>query len=87
MDKTELIKTYPFEFKIRFMDKEIGEFSSKINGTANKKSDSDIVIEFEKEGETFNNFMELKFYLEKIFKKKMVLLAKKLLKEEIRENI
>ena len=55
----------------------------------NQKSDSDIdiLVEFDKGGKTFDNYMELKFYLERLFMKKVDLVIKDTLKPRIKSRI
>lgn len=84
---TNKLKMHLPEIKKRFMVKEIGIFGSQIRGEAKSKSDVDILVEFEEGGETFDNYMDLKFYLEDIFGKKVDLVIKNVLKEEIKEDI
>ncbi|MFH1776170.1 MAG: nucleotidyltransferase family protein [Candidatus Omnitrophota bacterium] len=70
-------------FKVR----RLGIFGSYLKGARNKKSDVDILVEFEQEGETFDNYMELKFFLEKMFKTKVDLILKDAVREEIKQDI
>lgn len=86
-DIAKMLKTHLSEIKERFKVKEIGVFGSYIKGKAKKRSDVDILVEFEQEGETFDNYMELKFFLEKLFKRKVDLVIKNALREEIKEEI
>ncbi|MEN4017774.1 MAG: nucleotidyltransferase family protein [Methanobacterium sp.] len=57
------------------MLKKIGIFGSYAKGQQNEESDVDILVEFEKP--TFDNFMELAFFLEDLFGKKVDLLTPK----------
>ncbi|MBU0486898.1 MAG: nucleotidyltransferase family protein [Bacteroidetes bacterium] len=50
----------------------IGLFGSYSRGNANAGSDIDILIEFQPEGETFDNLMAVYDYLERIFEKTKV---------------
>lgn len=52
----------------RFGVRRIGLFGSYIRGEQKPGSDIDILVEFEKEKKTFDNYMELKFFLEELFK-------------------
>ena len=60
----------------KFGVKKIEVFGSYVNGEETEKSDIDLLIEFEKGKKTFDNFMELVFFLEKILGKKVDLLTK-----------
>jgi predicted nucleotidyltransferase len=84
---TNKIKKHLPEIKRGFKVKEIGIFGSRIKGKAKRKSDIDILVEFEKGYKTFDNYMELKFYLEDLFGCKVDLVLKSSLKEEIRNQI
>lgn len=84
---TRKLKAHIAEIKERFKVKEIGLFGSRIKGEAKKGSDIDILVEFEEGGETFDNYMDLKFFLEEIFHTKVDLVMKNVLREEIKEDI
>ena len=60
----------------RFGVKRIGLFGSYVRGEERAESDVDIVVEFEKEKATFDNFLDLAEYLEKLLGKKIDLLTK-----------
>ena len=46
-----------------------------------------ILVEFSRRNKTFDNYMELKFYLEKIFRRKVDLVIKEALKTRIRRKV
>ncbi len=81
------LKKHLPEIKSRFRVKELGIFGSYIKGKAKKKSDIDILVEFEHGFKTFDNYMELKFYLEDLFNCKVDLVLKSALKEELKPYI
>ena len=58
--------------------KKIGLFGSFSKGTQHKKSDLDFLVVFD--SPTFDNYMDLKFFLEKIFKKNVDLVTEDNLK-------
>jgi len=60
----EKLRTYKPIIKERFKVKNIGIFGSFARGEQTLKSDIDILVEFDKEGKTFRNYMELKYFLE-----------------------
>lgn len=45
----------------------IGLFGSYNRGEQNENSDVDILVEFEENRKTFDNYMDLKFFLEDLF--------------------
>jgi len=55
--------------------KKIGLFGSYARNDSKKKSDIDLLVDFEEK--TFDNFIELAFELEKLFDKKVDLLTEK----------
>ncbi len=65
--------------------KEIGLFGSFSDGTFSEESDIDIIVELEKP--IGWKFFSLEIYLQKIFNRKIDLVSKNALKEQIRESI
>ena len=59
----------------KFSVKKIGLFGSFAKEKQNKKSDVDIVVDFE--NPSFDNYMDLLFLLEKTFKRKVDLVIEK----------
>jgi predicted nucleotidyltransferase len=74
-DNTETMKIYGV--------KRIGIFGSFLKSAENNKSDVDILVEFQKGKKLFDNYMELKFFLETLFHRKVDLVLKEALKPEI----
>jgi predicted nucleotidyltransferase len=68
-----------------FAVKEIGLFGSFSDNTNDEKSDIDILVEFEKP--IGWKFFSLELYLEKTFNRKIDLVTKGALKEQIKESI
>ncbi len=66
----------------RFDAKRIGLFGSFATGNQHKKSDIDLLVKFQ--NKTFDNYMDLKFYLEKLLRKKVDLVIEENLKPELR---
>lgn len=71
--------------KKEYSVKEIGLFGSFTNNTFTDKSDIDILIEFEKP--IGWKFFTLEMYLEKLFERKIDLVTKNALKEDIKDKI
>lgn len=61
--------------KKKFGVKKIGIFGSVARGEAKEKSDVDVLVEFEKGKSSFDNFMDLSFFLENLFGKKVDLIT------------
>lgn len=70
----------------RFGIKSIALFGSYVSGQANN-SDIDLLVEFKEGEKTFDNYMDLKFYLEDNLNKDVDLVTKDALKEELKEEI
>ena len=68
--------------------KRLAVFGSVARGTTNDKSDLDILVRFEDNKKTFDNFMELKFFLQEIFPEVHIdLVLEDSLKETIRKRV
>lgn len=67
--------------------KNIALFGSYIKGTAKKDSDLDFLVEFEPDKKNFDNYMDLKFFLEDNLNKNVDLVINENIKEELREEI
>ena len=71
----------------KFGVKKTGIFGSFARGEEKRGSDMDILVEFEEGSETFKNYMNLKFFLEDRFSRKVDIVIindiKPLIKEEI----
>ena len=73
MDVFKILKDHEQEIKERFDVKRIGVFGSFARGDQRETSDVDILVEFEKP--TFDNFMDLAFFLEDLFQRKVDLVT------------
>ncbi|MEK6826569.1 MAG: nucleotidyltransferase family protein [Nanoarchaeota archaeon] len=71
------IENHRYELK-KYDVKRLGVFGSFSKGRQNRKSDLDFLVVFRKA--TFDNYMELKFYLEKLFARKVDLITEETLK-------
>jgi hypothetical protein len=71
----------------KFGVKSIALFGSYVSGQATNNSDIDLLVEFIKGEKTFDNYMDLKFYLEDNLNKDVDLVIKDALKEELKEDI
>ena len=64
MDIVETLKEHKQEIKAKYGVERIAVFGSCARGEQKEDSDVDLVVEFEKP--SFDNFMELAFYLEEL---------------------
>ena len=67
--------------------KKIGLFGSYVRGEQQHKSDIDILVEFEKGKKTFDNYMDLKFFLEDLFSLKVDLVIEETVKPRLKPYI
>nr|QNO50418.1 hypothetical protein CKJHOKLD_00040 [Methanosarcinales archaeon ANME-2c ERB4] len=65
--------------------KKIGVFGSYVRGEQTETSDVDLLVEFDKP--TFDNFMDLLFFLEELFGKDVDLITTSGMSPYIRPNI
>jgi len=66
---------------------EIAIFGSYARGEQRKNSDIDIIVDFKEGWKTFDNYMDLKFYLEELFGKKVDLVIKSAINPRIKPFI
>jgi uncharacterized protein len=85
-DIKRTLKAHKAELKEKFKVKTIGVFGSYVRGEQKKKSDIDILVEFEEPIGLFE-FMDLEFYLSDLMGVKVDLVSKKALKPHIGEQI
>lgn len=86
-DIKEVLKNHKNEIAKKFGIKEIGIFGSYVRGEETETRDIDIIIEFEEGKKTFDNYMDLKFYLEDLFGIKVDLVIKSAIKPKLKKYI
>ena len=67
--------------------KRVGIFGSVVRGEAKAESDIDIIVEFEKGKKNFENFINLAFFLEDLFGRKVDLLTPESLSPHLKQYI
>ncbi len=87
MDALKLLKQHEKVIRGRFGVKRIGLFGSFARGEALDKSDVDVLVEFAEDKKTFDNFMELKFYLEELFGRDVDLVIETAIKPRLKNYI
>ena len=75
MNVFNVLQKHKNEIINKYNVKRIGIFGSYAKGQQKEESDIDVLVEFEKP--TFDNFIELSFFLEELFYKKVDLLTPK----------
>jgi hypothetical protein len=86
-DIKAILKKHGEEVREKFGVKEFGIFGSYVRGAQEEGSDIDILVEFKEGYKTFDNYMDLKFYLEELLGLKVDLLSKTALKPRIKPYI
>jgi uncharacterized protein len=71
----------------RYGVRDLAVFGSYVKGNQHRRSDIDILVELEKTSKTFDNYMELKFYLTRIIGGKVDLVLKDSIREELKERV
>ena len=87
MKAIELLKKNENEIRKRFGVKKIGIFGSFARGEDREGSDIDVLVEFQDNCETFDNFMDLKFLLRDLFERKIDLVTIDALRPQLKDNI
>ena len=83
----EMLKKHDNAIKQKYGVKKIGVFGSFARGEGRKDSDIDVLVEFKDSFETFDNYMELKFFLEDLFGRKVDLVTIEALRPQLKEDI
>jgi len=78
-DQMENIKEYGV--------RKIGLFGSYVRNGQKSESDMDILVGFESDKKTFDNYMELKFFLEDLFNCKVDLVIIEAVKPDLKQYI
>ncbi len=87
--KEEILKTlkkFKQEVKKKYKVRELGLFGSYINEKQKESSDIDILVEFDEKADLFD-LIRLSLFLEEKLNKKVDIVPKSALREEIKENI
>jgi predicted nucleotidyltransferase len=87
MNAIEILKKHENTIKSKFHVRRIGVFGSFARGEEKEASDIDVLIELEDKYETFDNYMDLKFFLEDLFERKVDLVTVDELRPQLKEDI
>ena len=82
----EILKNHKTDLVKKYRVREIGVFGSCVRGEETKKSDIDILVEFEEVPDLLT-FIEMERYLEKLLMKKVDLVEKTSLKPRLKDYI
>lgn len=86
IDPVKILKEQEENIKKKFGVKKIGVFGSTVTGKAYERSDIDILVEFRKSVDFFE-FLDLQYYLEELFNRKVDLITPDALKPYIKDKI
>ena len=87
MDALTLLREHEPEIKKRFGVATIGLFGSFVRGEERPESDVDILVTFRRGQKTFDNYIDCKFYLEDLYKRKVDLVMKGSIKKRLKPYI
>ena len=87
MSIIEVLKKSEYTIKERFHVKQIGIFGSFARGEEKGRSDIDILVQFQDGSKTFDNFMDLKYFLEELLERRVDLVTMEALKPQLKEDI
>jgi predicted nucleotidyltransferase len=71
----------------KFGARSIGLFGSFVSNSQNDNSDIDLIVEFEKEKKTYNNYINLTYFLEDLFNRKVELITPESISKYIKPHI
>ena len=87
MSIVELLKKNDATIRKNFHVRKIGVFGSFARSEEKAESDVDVLVEFEEGYKTFDNFIELKYFLEELFARSVDLVTVSALKPQLKEDI
>jgi hypothetical protein len=87
MNVIEILKNHNEVIKGQFHLTSIGVFGSFARGEAKSESDIDILVEFEEGYVTFDNYAELKFYLEDLLGREVDLVTMNAIRPQMKDAI
>ena len=87
MNVLSLLRQHEPEIKKRFGVAKIGIFGSFVRGEERLESDVDVLVSFRKGEETFDNYMDCKFFLEDLFGRKVDLVMNGAIKKRLKPYI
>jgi len=83
----EILRSHKDEMRKKFGVCVLGIFGSYVRGEETDESDIDILVDFASEYRTFDNYMDVKFYLEDLLETRVDLIMKTALKPRIRPYV
>lgn len=87
MKAVEILKKNEDIIKQKYGVRKIGIFGSFARGEEKEGSDVDVLVEFEDNFENFDNYIELKYFLEDLFGRKVDLVTVEALRPQLKDDI
>lgn len=87
MNAIEILKKNEGTIREKYHVRKIGVFGSFARNDEKEESDVDILVEFESDFETFDNYIELKYFLEDLFRRKVDLVTSEALRPQLKDEI
>ena len=87
MNAIETLKKHEAKIKNKFGVSKIGIFGSFARGDEKEESDIDVLVEFREGCKTFDNYMDLKFFLQDLFGRNIDLATVQALRPQLKEDI
>jgi uncharacterized protein len=87
MNAISTLKEHEKLIRQKFGVRRIGIFGSFARGEEREDSDLDVLVVFEEGQKTFDNYMDLKFYLEDLFGREVDLVTERALKPQLKDII
>ena len=87
MNAIEVLKKHENTIKDKYHVRKIGVFGSFARGEGKEGSDVDILVDFKNGCKTFDNYMELKFFLEDLFSRSIDLVTMEALRPQLKDDI
>ena len=87
MNVLTLLRQHESILEERFGVKRIGVFGSFVRGEERPESDVDVLVVFQKDEETFDHYMDCKFYLEDLFDRHVDLVIEDTIKSRLKGPI
>ena len=87
MNAIEILKKNEDVIKKKYGVRKIGVFGSFARGEEKEGSDVDVLVELEDNFENFDNYIELKYFLEDLFGRKVDLVTVEALRPQLKDDI
>jgi predicted nucleotidyltransferase len=87
MNAIEILKKHEDVIKQKYGVKKIGVFGSFARGEEKEGSDIDFLVEFKEGSKTFDNYIDLKYFLQDLFGRSVDLVTVQALKPQLKDDI